>query len=155
MSSPEIGVFSSQSQDASADSPPSVEESQSILHNVDNPIVSKPKERNVNKEVINDGNESVVTESINSESSNSGSINSESINSESSRVNENENPQSKSTGEIIENVVVDDDDGESSMELEASGPSEVGPAKGRKRILDPGMAWDASSLGSLASILVK
>lgn len=122
-SDPEIGVFSSQSQasdpgigdfsspplDASADSPLIVEsssESQSILRNID---ISKVG----NKSKVGDNaNKDVTTVGI------------ENVNSEiSSKDVENENLQSKT-------VVGNDDSVESSMELDASGPSNKRPVDG-------------------------
>ena len=170
-SSPEIGSFSSQSQGASVsdpeihdfssqsqDSPPSTEESQSILRNL-----SKPSENNVgvelnnvgngNSNIENTSNEGIDNVNINIESINNESINNESINNESiinegtsnesisseninesissgninecSMDNENENPQSKNVvAESGENVVAESGEiSESSMELDASGPS--------------------------------
>lgn len=130
-SDPEIGVFSSQSQasdpgigdfsspplDASADSPLIVEsssESQSILRNID---ISKVG----NKSKVGDNaNKDVTTVGI------------ENVNSEiSSKDVENENLQSKT-------VVGNDDSVESSMELDASGPSNKRPVDGGGGVDDDG-----------------
>ena len=155
MSSPDIRDFSSQSQD----SPPSTEESQSILRNL-----SKPSEINVGVELNNVGNgnsnienisnediddvninteginnESIINEGISNESISSENVN-ESISGENinecSMDNENENPQSKNVvAESDKNVVAESGEiSQSSMELDASGPSTRRPVDAAKNL---------------------